>query len=330
MIIVRTPTRCSLFGGGSDYPEWYERHGGATLGFTIDKFHWITLRKLPPFFEYRHRIVYSQIELITGISDIKHPVVKAALEIYGHQIGLEIHHDGDLPARSGLGSSSAFTVGLLNALRAFNGHIASPRTLAQEAIHIERDKLKENVGSQDQVWAAFGGFSYLTFHRDGSFDVSPVLISPERKRELNANLMLVFTGFSRHASVIAGEQLKNFPDRTRQLARMQAMAIEGRAILENGTSLDAIGELLHEGWELKRSLASGVSTPEIDAIYAAAREAGAIGGKLLGAGGGGFLLLYVPPEAHSAVRARLPDLVKVDFKIGSEGSRVVLYEPEGL
>lgn len=330
MIIVRTPFRVSLFGGGTDYPRWYEQHGGESIGFAIDKFCWISLRKLPPFFPYRHRIVYSQIELVSEPSEIRHPVVRAALKAHGAAVGIELHHDGDLPARSGLGSSSSFTVGLLHALRLFKGHAASPRSLAMEAIHIERDELRENVGSQDQVWASHGGLNHLTFHRDGAFDVRPLLIPTLRRHELNAHLMLVFTGFSRSASEIAGQQLANFEAREPVLRRMQQMVHDAGSIIEGQGGLAPLGDLLHEGWMLKRSLADAVSTPEIDEIYAAARSAGALGGKLLGAGGGGFMLFFVPPGAHIAVKEKLAPLVNVDFRLGAEGSRAMLYEPEGL
>lgn len=330
MIICRTPFRVSLYGGGTDYPAYYEQHGGSVLGFTINKYCWISLRKLPPFFDYRHRVVYSKVELVKASREIEHPVVRTAFMQHA-PYGLEMHHDGDLPSRSGLGSSSSFTVGLLNALHAFKGHMSTKSDLAMEAIHVERDLLKENVGSQDQVWAAYGGLNQIDFHRDGSFDVAPILVPALRRNELNDNLLLVFTGFARSASEIAGKQLANFAQRQGHLARMRQMVPEARAVIENPrASLEILGDMLNESWALKREMAAEVTTPEIDAIYDAARAAGATGGKLLGAGGGGFLLLYVPAKVRQAVRTTLHKLVEVPFRIGAEGSRIVLYEPEGL
>ena len=330
MIVVRTPFRVSCFGGGTDYPAYYEEHGGSVLGFAINKYCWISLRKLPPFFDYRHRVVYSEIELVKAAKELRHPVVRAAFMQHA-PYGLEMHHDGDLPSRSGLGSSSSFTVGLLNALHAFKGHMSTKSDLAMEAIHVERDLLKENVGSQDQVWAAYGGFNQIDFHRDGSFDVSPLLVPSLRRNELNDNLLLFFTGFARNATEVAGKQLANFPARQAQLASLKRMVPVARALIENPREdLLGLGEMLHAGWRLKRELSDAVSTAIIDNIYDGARAAGATGGKLLGAGGGGFLLLYVPAKFQPAVRAALHKLVEVPFRIGAEGSRVVLYEPEGL
>jgi D-glycero-alpha-D-manno-heptose-7-phosphate kinase len=242
-----------------------------------------------------------------------------------------MHHDGDLPSRSGLGSSSSFTVGLLNALHAFKGHMSSKQNLASEAIHIERDVLQENVGSQDQVWAAYGGFNQIDFAENGSFEVSPIMASPGRKCDLNDNLMLFFTGFSRTASVIAGKQIANFENRLGHLDRMKRMVPEARGIIESKSGdLRLIGEMLDEAWRLKRELADGVTTDDIDDIYETAKDAGAVGGKLLGAGGGGFILFYVPKPNQKQVRQKLKKLIEVPFTLGAEGSKIVLYEPEGL
>lgn len=329
MILTKTPFRVSLFGGGTDYEPYYREHGGAVLGFAIDKYCRISLRKLPPFFDYRHRVVYSEIELVRRAADIRHPVVREAF-LQHAPYGFELHHDGDLPARSGLGSSSSFTVGLLHALHAFKGHMSSRQQLATEATHLERDVLGENVGSQDQIWAAYGGFSQISFSRDGTFDTQPIVMTPERKALLNGRLMLFFTGLSRFGSEIAGAQIANFPQKQRHLARMLGMVSEARSVLESSSGLSEIGGMLHETWQLKRDLADGVSTPDIDDAYAAALAAGAAGGKLLGAGGGGFLLLYVPEAAQDAVRQSLHKLVEVSFQIGAPGSQIVIYEPEGL
>ncbi len=331
MIITRTPFRVSLFGGGSDYPGWYRQHGGAVLGFSINKYCYITLRPLPPFFEHRYRVVYSRVELVKEIAQLQHPSVRAVLGDLAVTEGLEIHHDGDLPARSGLGSSSSFTVGLLNAVYAHRGQMASKHHLATEAIRIEQEVIGENVGSQDQVWAAYGGMNRMDFGRDGTIQVQPLIVPPARRTALVGSLMLFFTGFSRTASEIAAGQIANLGNREAQIRSLVAMVDEASAVLaDEGRPLSEIGALLHEAWQLKRQLADAVSTPEIDAIYAAARAAGAIGGKLLGAGGGGFMLFFVEPERQQQVRERLAPLIHVSFTIDPDGSRVVLYEPDGF
>jgi D-glycero-alpha-D-manno-heptose-7-phosphate kinase len=331
MIITRTPFRISFFGGGTDYPPWYRDHGGAVFATTIDKYCYITCRRLPPFFEHKHRIVYSHIENVRDIEEIKHPAARAVLKWANVVDGLEIHHDGDLPARSGLGSSSAFTVGLAHALYGLRGQMVSKRTLAKDAIHIEQDLIGENVGSQDQVSAAYGGFNRIDFHRDDSFDVTPIIIPSNRRDELRDHLMLCFTGFSRIADEIAKSQIDNFSNREKELKRMREMVDEAVAILADGrVSIDEFGKLLDLSWKYKRSLSDRVSTPEIDQIYDAAMRAGAIGGKILGAGGGGFMLLFAKPAKHAAIREQLKELVHVSFNFDDSGSRVVLYQPNGL
>ena len=329
MIISRTPFRVSFFGGGTDYPAWFRQHGGAVLGTTIDKYCYISLRELPPFFEHRHKIVYSKVETVRELGEIQHPAVRAVLQELEVTAGLEIHHDADLPARSGLGSSSAFTVGLLNAVRALRGQMSSAEHLASEAIRIEQEVVGENVGNQDQVWAAFGGTNLVTFRPDGGFDVVPVIMPPARRDRLQAHLQLFFTGFSRTASEIAGKKIANLASRERQLHAMRQMVDTGLGVLQDeGRPIEEVGRLLHEAWTMKREIADVVSTSAIDEIYAAARGAGAIGGKLLGAGGGGFMLLFAPPERHAAIREGLRGLIEVRFRIGSPGSRIVVYEPE--
>ena len=331
MIISRTPFRVSLFGGGSDYPKWYRKHGGTVFGFAIDKYCYISVRPLPPFFEYRHRIVYSQVEMVTEIDEIQHPVVRAVLQDQKVDIGLEIHHDGDLPARSGLGSSSSFTVGLLNALSALNGHMIDKKALAEEAIRIEQQVIAEHVGSQDQVWASFGGVNRIEFFKDDGFDVRPANLSPARRQGLLDNLLLYFTGFSRFASDIAKKQIDNIDKREGHLTTMVGLVDEALSVLQSDSRpMREIGVLLHQSWRLKRELADNVTTAEIDEIYNAARDAGAVGGKLLGAGGGGFMLLFVEPDKQPAVRERLKDLIRVDFSIDDVGSKIVVYEPAGL
>lgn len=331
MIITRTPFRVSFFGGGTDYPSWSKQHGGAVLATAIDKYCYITCRHLPQFFEHKHRIVYSVIENVHELDEIKHPSVREVLRWAAVEKGLEIHHDGDLPARSGLGSSSSFTVGLLNALAALNGRFISKEQLAQDAIHIEQNIIKENVGSQDQISAAFGGFNKITFNQNDSFDVQPIVLKKARQDELEDHLMLFFTGFSRIASEIAESKIANLASRELELKKMYEMVDEAIIILQNTqTSIEAFGALLHESWQLKRSLSSKVSTPAIDALYETGIQAGAIGGKILGAGGGGFLLMFAKPEMQSRVKAALSHLVHVPFKFENSGSRVVLYQPNGL
>jgi D-glycero-alpha-D-manno-heptose-7-phosphate kinase len=331
MIISRTPFRVSLFGGGTDHPAWFQEHGGAVLGMAINKYCYISARRLPPFFEHRSRIVYSQVELVRDVSEIRHPAVRSVLSEMGISEGLEIHHDADLPARSGLGSSSAFTVGMLNALNALNNKMVSKRDLAREAIRIEQNVLQEKVGCQDQLWAAYGGFNRIDFSQDGSFDVRPIVLKPERVNELLRSTMLFFTGFSRFSSDFAGEQLKNIKHRTSHLHSLRGMVDHALNILvDERTDVLELGRLLHQSWLLKRELADSVSNPKIDEIYEAGRAAGAIGGKLLGAGGGGFMVFLVEPQKAEAVRARLKNLINVTFSIDNEGSKIVLYNPEGF
>ncbi len=331
MIVTRTPFRVSFFGGGTDYPGWYREHGGAVLATTIDKYCYITCRRLPPFFDHKHRIVYSRIENVKHIDDIQHPAVRAILNWVRLADGLEIHHDGDLPARSGLGSSSSFTVGLLHALQGLNGQMAYKEELARNAIHVEQNIIGENVGSQDQVSAAFGGFNRIEFHRNDSFDVSPVILPGHRRKELRDHLMLFFTGFSRIASEVAKSKIDNLKSREKELKLMRAMVDEALSILQNTNEpIDSFGKLLHISWQYKRSLSDRVSTTEIDSIYQAAIDAGAVGGKILGAGGGGFLLIFAKPEQHAKIRDRLSKLIHVPFDFEDSGSRVVLYQPNGL
>jgi len=330
MIITRTPFRISFFGGGTDYPAWANVHGGVVLSTSIDKYCYISCRPLPPFFEHKHRIVYSVIENVREIAEIKHPAVKAVLKWAKIKDGLEIHHDGDLPARSGLGSSSSFTVGLVHALSALQGRFISKEELAKSAIHIEQDIIRENVGSQDQISAAFGGFNRIEFHRDSTFKVSPVIISTERLAELQSHLMLFYTGMSRFASDIAKSKIDNFKNREAELKSMMAMVDEAMNILRNPSiSIDEFGKLLDQSWKYKRSLSDQVTNPEIDRIYDEAFRAGAIGGKILGAGGGGFLLLFVKPELQERVRERLKHLIYVPFQFDNSGSQVIVYQPSG-
>jgi len=328
MIISRTPFRISFFGGGTDYPVWFKENGGAVLSTTIDKYCYINCRYLPPFFEHRSRIVWSRIETVVDVSEIQHPIVRETLRYMGIDEGVEIHHDGDLPARAGLGSSSSFTVGLLHGLRALKGVMPSKRQLALDAIEVEQNRLKENVGSQDQVSAAFGGFNRIDFTADGDFRVQPVVLPADRRATLRQSLMLFFTGVSRTASEVAGEQIKATPKNAPELSAMYQLVEEAMSVLCNDAPLSEFGRLLHEGWELKRGLTDRISTPRVDQIYEAARRAGALGGKLLGAGGGGFMLFFVPPENQARVKDALRDLLYVPFDLESSGSQIIFYEPD--
>jgi D-glycero-alpha-D-manno-heptose-7-phosphate kinase len=329
MIITSTPLRISFFGGGTDYPVWYREFGGSVLSTTIDKCCYITCRRLPPFFEYHSRISYSTVENVSRNDAIQHPSVRACLQYLGIDEGVEIHHVADLPARTGLGTSSAFTVGLLHALYALKSQMCDKHALASEAIHIEQEMLAEAVGAQDQVSAAYGGFNRINFSKEGSIEVKRILASQNRIAELEQHLALYFTGFSRIASEIAQEQLKVTPHKKNELNTMLQFVDEAEAIVVNpNRPLHEFGRLLHEGWQIKRSLTQKISNSSIDEIYQAGLDSGALGGKLLGAGGGGFMLFFVPPERREALRMRLKKLLCVPFTFSSKGSDVVVYEPE--
>jgi len=328
MIISQTPFRISFFGGGTDYPTWCKEQGGAVLSTSINKYGYITCRQLPPFFEHKHRIVYSKIETINDISKIDHPAVRAVFQELGIEEGLEIHYDGDLPARSGIGSSSSFTVGLLNSLYALRGQMMSKQQLADLAIHIEQNVIGEAVGSQDQIAAAFGGLNRIEFHPDGTFNVKPVIVPAWRTQQLNERLMLFFTGFSRIAANVAKSQIANFNKKADHLHAMYKMVDEAQSILQNTSEdLTDFGKLLHEGWRRKKELSEQVSTTAIDEIYEQGIKAGAVGGKILGAGGGGFVLFYVSPENQPSVRKALAHLLEVEFKFENGGSQIIHYNP---
>ena len=328
MIISRTPFRISFFGGGTDYPGWYKVRGGSVLSTTIDKYCYLTCRRLPPFFEHKIRVVYSTIENCHSIEELKHPAVREVLRFAGFEQGIEIHHDGDLPARSGMASSSAFTVGLLHSLYALKGMMPDKHRLAMESIHIEQELLRENVGSQDQVAVTYGGFNHIRFAQDGEIDVRPMTLSHERIAELNSCLMLFYTGIMRTASHVAATFTDKLDERELQLRMMGAMVDEAIAILTSGDDISRFGRLLNDAWRTKRSLSTSVSNPKVEAMYEAAREAGALGGKLTGAGGGGFLLLFAPPDRHAAIRERLQQLLRVPFKFEFSGSQIIFFTPE--
>ena len=318
--------RISLFGGGTDFPSWFTARpkGGSVLGFALNQYCWITLRQLPPYFvSYRHRIVWSKIELVITTEAIEHPVVRCIFtEAIGIRDGLEVHHVSDIPARSGVGSSSAFAVGLINAVAALRGQRLSPRELASAAIEVERIRLAEAGGWQDQLWAAHGGLARIDFN-DSSYNYRSLIFPPGRTDELLSHLMLFFTGLQRNAHNLEAEKTKIV--NVTALDRIRASVDEAETILTNGP-LEALGPLLDASWAAKRGLAAGVSTGAVDALYGAAKAAGATGGKLLGAGGGGFVLLFVPPERKTLVREALRGFIEVPVGIAARGSEVVVYD----
>ncbi len=328
MIISRTPFRISFFGGGTDYPSWYRKHGGSVLSATIDKYCHITCRILPPFFEHRMRLVYSRMEHCQTVDEIQHPTARETLRFLALDQGFEIHHDGDLPARSGMGSSAAFTVGLLHALYAHQGKMPSKHQLAMESIHIEQNMVKETVGSQDQMAVAHGGLNRILFGKDGHIDVRPLTLTRSRVEELNSHLMLFYTGIKRTASEVAKTYTADMHRKQKVLARMCEMVHQGVDVLSGNKDFHRFGELLHESWELKRKLGSAITNPQVDQFYARALECGALGGKITGAGGGGFLLLFVPPEKQNAVREALSELLFVPVRLEFNGSQIVFFNPE--
>lgn len=329
MIISKTPYRMSFFGGGTDYPQWYLKEGGAVLSTTINKYCYITCRLLPPFFPVKHRIVWSQIETVDSISEIQHPAVREGLKFLGmdDSTGLEIHHQGDLPARSGIGSSSSFSVGLIKSLTALRGQMISKHDLALKAIELEQTILKENVGAQDQMAAAYGGFNLIQFERSGDINVEPVTIPAERLEKLESSLMLFYTGASRTASEIAATMVTNIPSRKDELRKMVGLVDDALGILNGDGPIDDFGSLLHKGWMLKRTLSDAVSNSEIDSIYETATNNGALGGKLMGAGGTGFMVFYVPEEKRQSLRRALSGYLRVPFKFEREGSSIIYYSP---
>ena len=330
MIITKTPYRISFFGGGTDHPLWFKENGGKVLSTTFDKYCYISLRHLPPFFEHKYRVVYSIIESINNVDEIIHPAVRETLNYFKNSKGLEIHHDGDLPARSGLGSSSTFTVGLINAMNSLHGKSSTPFQLANSAIHVEQDLIKECVGSQDQISAAYGGFNEIEFYKDGSFSVEPQIINLEKKNSLNDHLMLFYTGVSRFSSEITESQLSNMKNCSSQMHELHEMVDEGSKILMNPkTPIEEFGKLLNLAWKNKKSLSNKISNKEIDQCYAAAIKAGAIGGKILGAGGGGFILFFVSPENQINVKNALSGLTLVPFNFENSGSKIVVNQPNG-
>lgn len=327
MIISRTPFRISFFGGGTDYPVWFREHGGAVLATSINRYCYITTRFLPPFFEHKSRVVWSKIELVNAQDEVTHPIIREAIKYLGISEGIEIHHEGDLPARSGLGSSSAAAVGILNALYALRGDMVNKATLAREAIHIEQNLLNENVGIQDQIQTAFGGLNRINIAPDGAFQVNPVVIDDARSRDLERHMLLFYTGIARHASSVAVDQVKAIPMRQRELHEIRKMVDIGTDILVGKGDLSDFGRLLHEAWVLKRSITDKIAPSFVNDIYDRAMAAGASGGKLLGAGGGGFILFIVKPETHQKVLSALFDLLVVPTDLDRAGTQIIFYDP---
>jgi D-glycero-alpha-D-manno-heptose-7-phosphate kinase len=327
MIISRTPYRISFFGGGTDYPEYYLKHGGKVLGVAIDKYSYLNVRKLPPFFEHKHRIVYSRQENVCNLEDIQHPSVRNCLKFMDIKDGISIHHDGDIPARSGMGSSSSFTVGLLNSLYAMRGKRVSQSDLLSQALYVEQDMIAENVGSQDQTFAVYGGLNIIEFRQDSNIVVKPILINHQRLNHFQSNIMLIFSGLSRFSSEVAKEQKQRINENLAHLDNMKSLVSEAQNILESDRDLREFGELLNYTWELKKKLSSQITNPLVDEIYSTAMKNGALGGKLLGAGGGGFLAFFVEPDKQNAVRESLSSFLHIPISFDFDGTKIIVYKP---
>ncbi|MFC1521974.1 kinase [Elusimicrobiota bacterium] len=327
MIISKTPFRMSFFGGGTDYPDWYRKEGGAVLSTTIDKYCYISCRFMQPFFNIKYKIVWSHIEAVNSIAEILHPIVRDGLRYldFNESLGLELHHQGDLPARAGAGSSSAFTVGFINAMSALRGQSIGKHDLALKAIDFEQNVVKEHVGSQDQTAAAYGGFNKIVFHQNGEIVVKPVDIHDQRRSELDSRLMMFYTGIGRLANEIAKTITPNLYKKRTTLIKMRDMVEEGVSLLESSRDLDSFGSMLNETWMLKRELSPIVSNATIDTIYDTALKSGALGGKLLGAGAAGFMVFYVPPDKKGSVRRALSQYAEIPFSFENNGS-AILYD----
>lgn len=323
MIISKTPIRISFLGGGTDYPEYFERCPGAVLGTAINKYAYINIQEAHPFFDYRYRVSYKEAEVVDTIEEIQHPSVKACLKYLNFKERMEIHYQGDWPARTGMGSSSSFTVGLLNALFAFKNNQLPKEHLSKEAIHVEREIIKERVGWQDQIWASFGGMAKIEFYKN-DFNYVPLSISKRRKKEIQNHLLLFFTGVKRIANNILPEQIEKTKSKNNDeyLKEMYQLVQEGEEILTNG-AVSEFGKVLHENWLIKKSLSSKISNGDIDDAYDVALRNGAIGGKLLGAGAGGFLLLFAAPQYHRKIIESLNNLTYVEFDFEPYGSRII-------
>lgn len=326
MIITQTPFRMSFFGGGTDFPGYFKQYGGSVISTTIDKYCMVSVGHLPRFFEYTNQVTYSKVERVKKVDDIEHPAVRNAMK-YLDMHELRIDYEADLPARSGLGTSSSFAVGLLNAFYALKGKYVDKHKLAKDAIYLERTLCNESGGWQDQIAAAYGGLNRINFSGD-EFQVTPIVIAPDRKRELNENLMLFFTGFSRFSATIASSQEKNIANNLTILREMQNLVDEVQDVLTSKTSLHEFGHMLDYTWQLKRGLADSITSESIDALYERAKRNGATGGKLLGAGGGGFLLFYVEKDKQKNVRDALKDYLYIPYEFEDAGTKVIYYKAE--
>lgn len=327
MVITKTPFRMSFFGGGTDMEEFFKENGGAVLSTTFDKYCYVIVRHLPRFFEYSTELSYSKIERVTRIEDIQHPAVRNAMKMLDmHEIRLT--YEADLPARSGLGTSSSFAVGMLNAFYALKGKYVDKKELSDQAIYLERVLCQEMGGWQDQIAASFGGFNRIRFNTDG-YEVLPVIISPARKRQLNHNLMMFFTGFTRFSFEVQKADCLEKEEKKARLKEMYSLVSDAEEILtDQKSNLDEFGRLLDYTWKLKRKTNRAISTDQIDLLYKKAMKAGALGGKLLGAGGGGFLIFYVQPEKQELVKKAMSDMMYIPFKFEDGGTRVIHYTPE--
>lgn len=327
MIITRTPFRMSFFGGGTDFSGFFNEHGGAVISTTFDKYCYVTVRHLPAFFEYKTHLTYSKSEYVNSYEEIQHPAIREAMK-HMDMHNIRLTYESDLPARTGLGTSSSFAVGMIEAFYALNGKYADKRKLADDAIYLERELCKEAGGIQDQIAASFGGLNRIDFSKDG-YTVRPIVISRARKEKLNSNLMLFFTGFSRFSSDIQKGTEKSMKDKTKELLEMYSLVDKAEKVLTDETcDIDDFGRLLDYTWKLKRGISNGISTGSIDEQYEKAMKAGALGGKLLGAGGGGFLLFYVPQDKQEAVKKALENQMYVPFKFENEGTRIIHFESE--
>ena len=324
MIITRTPYRISLFGGGTDYPAWYKENGGEVISFAIDKYCYLTTRILPPFFDHKYRIAYSKVEMTKTIDEIQHKAVRGALRMYCPDLSLEIHHDGDLPARTGIGSSSAFAVGIIHSLSLLQQKTLSKLELADAAIHFEQVELNENVGSQDQIACAVGGLNYITFGGESNWAYEPLMISETRKKEVEERIVLVHTGVHRSSSDVQANLLVDLHKKGKTMFRTIDLARESKKVLVNGSDLDSIGEMLVESWSLKKAMNSSAITPILEEIWVNSQRAGALGGKVLGAGGGGFCMFWVKEGMREDFLRKLNFGVHVPIRISEEGSTCVL------
>lgn len=331
MIISQTPVRISFFGGGTDFPEFFRHSPGAVLSASIDRYVYLTVNYLSHFFDYRIKVSYSKTELVNRVEEIEHPAVRACLSHVGINSNIEINYFSHLPARTGLGTSSSFVVGLLHALYGYLGRRVPLTRLAEEAVRLEREVIGENVGFQDQYAAACGGFNFISFSGEDQVRLEKLIVPPEVLNRLQESSLLFYTGIQRYSDAIQEKHVARIEDNRRDLAVLAELAVRGRDLLTGpDPDLDGFGKLLDEGWRLKRGMGTGVSNPQIDELYERALQHGALGGKLLGAGGGGFLLFYVPAARRNAVRAALGDLLEVGFSFENRGSQIIFYDPEKL